>query len=213
MNAPLEPIPLVTAPNREAWLDRAVGRLSERFARHGYSVPAVRVGVGWPSTGDNKHVGQCWPRHASGGGLNEIFISPVEADPVEVLDTLMHELVHAVDDCEHRHGKAFRAIALKVGLQGPMRQAGAGPELQAWLRELAHELGPYPHHTLTVEKHPRPARRGGKAECPEPGCDYRLAIRRKLLRHGAPWCPVHGVEMTLTLPEDYREDEDEEAEE
>ena len=28
-------------------------------------------------------------------------------DAVEVLDTLLHELIHAVDDCEHKHGKAF----------------------------------------------------------------------------------------------------------
>ena len=58
---------------------------------------------------------------------NQIFVSPALLDPVLVLDTLAHELVHAVDDCEHKHGKEFKKIALSLGMIGPMRSAGAGP--------------------------------------------------------------------------------------
>ena len=57
---------------------------------------------------------------------DQIFISPALGDPVDVLDTLVHELVHAVDNCEHKHGKEIKKIALSIGLEGPMRSAGAG---------------------------------------------------------------------------------------
>ena len=53
--------------------------------------------------------------------INYIFISPSLDDPVEVLDTLVHELAHAVDDCEHKHGKEFAEIAKLVGLEGDMK--------------------------------------------------------------------------------------------
>ena len=79
-------------------------------------------------------MGQCWSRQSSSNEQNQIFISPVLHDDVEVLDTLVHELVHAVDDCQHKHGKEFKAIALSLGLKGPMRSADAGPELRQTLQ-------------------------------------------------------------------------------
>jgi hypothetical protein len=63
-------------------------------------------------------VGQCWSTKSSDAAIDEIFISPKLADPVEVLDTLTHELVHAVDNCEHKHGKEFKAIARRIRFQG-----------------------------------------------------------------------------------------------
>ncbi len=37
-----------------------------------------------------------------------------------MLDTLVHALVHGVDDCQYKHGKEFKKIALNMGLKGPM---------------------------------------------------------------------------------------------
>ena len=73
----------------------------------------------------------------------QIFISPALGDPVDVLDTLVHELVHAVDNCEHKHGKEIKKIALSIGLEGPMRSASAGKALKAVLTELAQQIGPW----------------------------------------------------------------------
>ncbi len=78
----------------------------------------------------------------------------MHTDPVEVLDKLTHESVHAVDDCQHRHGKEFKEIARAVGLQGKKREASAGPQLRLRLESIATvmitELGPYPNAKLSV---------------------------------------------------------------
>lgn len=50
-----------------------------------------------------------------------------------MFNTLVHELVHEVDDCEHGHGKEIKEIPTKIGLFGPMRIAGAGPEPRGYV--------------------------------------------------------------------------------
>jgi hypothetical protein len=101
--------------NRERWLLRGIDALRPLFADHDYQLPEVMVSCGFPSTGKrSRHVGQCWSRSASDRAVNQIFISPVLHEPVAVLDTLVHELVHAMDDCHSGHGKNFRRIAMAV---------------------------------------------------------------------------------------------------
>ena len=136
---------------REAWLLFAVGHIAPIFNEAGYTVPRVRVACAIPATASRgSAVGQCWPTTRSEDLVNEIYISPVHSDPVEVLDTLTHELVHAVDDCQHRHGKEFKEIALAVGLQGKMREGNVFSELHNDklqhmmaddLRQLEHRFG------------------------------------------------------------------------
>ena len=93
--------------NREAWLLAAVELLKPIFAAKRHLVPDdCQVSCGFASTGTRSHhIGQCWSRRSSTNERNQIFISPALGDPVQVLDTLVHELVHAVDNCEHKHGK------------------------------------------------------------------------------------------------------------
>jgi len=184
---------------REAWLLFAVGHIAPIFNEAGYTVPRVRVACAIPATSRRgSAVGQCWPTTRSEDLVNEIYISPVHSDPVEVLDTLTHELVHAVDDCQHRHGKEFKEIALAVGLQGKMREASAGPQLRLRLQSIATvmttELGPYPHAKLSVggamyESSRKPAR----AECPR--CKFKVSMLRNHLKIGPPICPKDMVSM------------------
>jgi len=184
---------------REAWLLFAVGHIAPIFNEAGYTVPRVRVACAIPATARRgSAVGQCWPTTRSEDLVNEIYISPVHSDPVEVLDTLTHELVHAVDDCQHRHGKEFKEIALAVGLQGKMREASAGPQLRLRLQSIATvmttELGPYPHAKLSVggamyESSRKPAR----AECPR--CKFKVSMLRNHLKIGPPICPKDMVPM------------------
>lgn len=184
---------------REAWLLFAVGHVAPIFAEAGYTVPRVRVSCAIPSTSRRgSAVGQCWPTGRSDDGVNEIHISPIYADPVEVLDTLVHELVHAVDDCKNRHGAEFKKIALAIGLQGKMREASAGPALKGRLQTIAAaliaDLGPYPHAKLSVggvmyESARKPAR----AECPH--CRFKVSMLRNHLKLGPPICPKDMVPM------------------
>ena len=47
----------------------------------------------------------------------------------------MHELLHAALPLSVGHGKLFKTAAVKLGLEGPMRQAGPGPLLATRLAE------------------------------------------------------------------------------
>ena len=181
---------------REAWLLRAVDLLRPIFAAKGHHIPkACMVSCGFASTGTRSHhIGQCWSTKSSDNGTNQIFISPTLVEPFDVLDTLVHELVHAVDYCAHKHGKEFKKIAVSLGMVGHMRSAGAGPELKVVLTELASRLGSYPHgrllvsHKKVVHK-PRP-----RARCKT--CGFEVPMFRKFLSYGPPLCPKDKIEMS-----------------
>ena len=180
---------------RELWLQNAVDLVSPIFKNKGYTIPKVQVSCGFPSTGNkSKHVGQCWGKSSTNDGTNQLFISPILDEPVQVLDTLVHELVHAVDDCMHHHGPEFKKIATDVGLQGLMREASAGPWLQEQLTAISRQLGKYPHskinlaHSSSKKTGPRP-----RAKCKK--CGYEVTPLKKWLHMGPPLCPKHTTEM------------------
>jgi len=179
---------------RESWLEAAIKELHPLFTKAGHIIPACRVSCGFASTGVRSgHIGQCWSTKSSKDGVNQIFISPALEDAVEVLDTLVHELVHAVDDCKHKHGKEFKKIATSLGMVGPMRSAGAGPALKEKLKELATKLGTYPHARLSVPRKavarsPRP-----RAKCSK--CGFTVPMLKDFLHYGPPICPKDRIDM------------------
>jgi len=180
---------------REAWLLAAVQAVRPLFQAKKYEIPEeLLVSCGFPSTGTRSHaIGQCWSRKSCDSSINQIFISPVLADPVEVLDTLVHELIHAVDDCQHKHGKEFKKIALSLGLKGPMRSAGAGPELLEKLKAIAQTLGPYPHAQLKVSHQRRAQAPRPRAQCPT--CGFQVPMFKRFLEYGPPICPKDKIDM------------------
>lgn len=179
---------------REAWLLAAVELLRPLFAAKGFAVPPCQVSCGFASTGTRSgHVGQCWSTKSASNELNQIFISPTLKTAYDVIDTLVHELVHAVDNCEHKHGKEFKKIALKMGMKGPMRSAEAGPELKVILITLLDLLGPYPHGHLKVSMLKTARRNRPRAKCKH--CGYQVPMLKKFLAYGPPICPKDIVEM------------------
>ncbi len=179
---------------RETWLVAAVELLRPLFAAKGFAVPPCQVSCGFASTGTRSgHVGQCWSTKSASNELNQIFISPTLKTAYEVIDTLVHELVHAVDNCEHKHGKEFKKIALKMGMKEPMRSADAGPELKVALTALLDLLGPYPHGHLKVSMLKVSRRNRPRAKCKH--CGYQVPMLKKFLAYGPPICPKDKVEM------------------
>lgn len=184
---------------REAWLLQAASLLRGLFEEKGMRVPNFLVSVGIPATSRRgSAVGQCWRTTASGNGVNQVFVSPVLADAVEVMDTLVHEMVHVLDNCEHGHGKEFKKIATRVGLVGKMREASAGEPLRLRLQEMAAELakaiGPYPHSPLNltpapIAERPKPAR----AKCEH--CGFKFNMPRRFLHYAPPACPLDAKPM------------------
>lgn len=207
-------IPTVT---REAWLHAAIDVLRPRFDEIAMPLPDkvhVSVGFGYGAKRESaKVLGQCWARSASDDGVNHLFISPEVNDTARVLDILIHELIHAADDCRNGHKGPFAHAAKALGLQGKMTETTAGVVLAAETTAIAATLGEYAHAALhtapvpTVPGEPDPAGPGTpthsgpgtqttrliKVECAH--CGYTVRTTAKWLALGNPRCP-EGEEMT-----------------
>jgi len=188
-----------TAPTttREAWLLEAAALLRPLFAEAGAELPALRVSVGWPGGRGKKAttIGQCWSKAAASDEVAQLFISPVLEDAVQILATLVHELVHAVDDCQSGHRGAFAKLAKAVGLEGPMTATHAGEELKAALEEIVSSLGDFPHAAMLAggasSGPKKQSTRMLKVECPADG--YIVRTTAKWLELGVPTCPCGEV--------------------
>lgn len=182
---------------REEWLHNAVGKVSALLEeRAEVSVPEVRVSTGWPSKGGTsmvkRRIGECWKAEASEDGVPQIFISPMLEEPVKVLATLVHELIHAVHP-EAEHKGLFIKTGKAVGLEPKWTATSAGEELTALLIVVSEELGPYPHVKLTpgIKQKPQTTRML-KVICET--CGYTVRTTQKWLDIGMPSCP-DGDEM------------------
>lgn len=189
---------------REAWLSAAVTRLKQRVFPSEIEIPVVRVSVGWPSTGGlkkNPTIGQCWKHSVSTDKIPQIFISPTLGEStIVVLATLVHELIHAWDDCESGHKGAFARVARRVGLEGKLTatHVSEGSDLWNTLDAIAESLGAIPHGALVVEamQQQRPKQSTRMLKLVAPGCcGYTARTTAKWINEvGLPSCP-HGVEM------------------
>lgn len=190
------------AHNREEWLTRAANELREWLAEtpmelDDFASRPVMVSVGWPGGKSvNKVIGQCWPT-VSGDGASHLFISPRVYDPIEVLAVLLHELIHAADDCKHAHKGIFVRACKALGLAGKPTATFAekGSPLYDRLGELADRLGEYPHKKITPGvKIKTQTTRMRKAECPT--CGYLVRTTQKWLDVAIPACPNPDCEDT-----------------
>lgn len=179
---------------REEWLNAALTALRPWFKdRANAEIPSdARVSVGFPGGGSaRKRIGECWARRMSKDNVNEIFISPVLQDPVRMLDVLVHEAVHAVDDCASGHKQAFKTVAKAVGLEGKMTATHAGEELKAELARIMTLLPPLTHGALDLSTRKKQPTRLVKLECD--GCGMILRTTAKWLEQtGEPNCACGG---------------------
>jgi hypothetical protein len=184
--------PLTYHRTREAWLTAAVEALTPLLTAVDAAVPPVRVSVGFPGGRGRKNavIGQCWAAEAATDKVAQVFISPTIVDPVQVLATLLHELIHAVDANKSGHRGQFARVARAVGLQGPMTATTPGEALSATLRAVANGLGMFPHAALRTGvsgAHKPQGTRMLKVECP--ACGYTVRTTQKWLDVGTPSCP------------------------
>lgn len=192
---------------REPWLADAVERLRPVFDAAGLNVPElVRVTCGWPTRGALKGtiVGQCLSGKDTTDGVAQISVTPLQVVPIDVLDTLTHEVVHSILP-EAKHGKAFAKASAQVGLVGPAKSNTAGPELRAKLEAIAEQLGPYPHAApVPTEKLKGQTTRMLKIVCPrqadlhESGDNYVLRASRKVIDLGLGTCGVCGEQLEVS---------------
>jgi hypothetical protein len=139
----------VNFSDREAWFMAAIEVFRPKFIEAGYPLPErIRVGVGFGPTGGRKEsskiLGVTLSRICSADNVNEIWISPEDAEASSMLETLLHELIHVTLDNQDGHSKRFKEIALKLGFTAPMAHTPSSVQLAFELFQLAETLGPYP---------------------------------------------------------------------
>ena len=179
---------------REEWLNAAVLALRPMFDEQGAAdFPKLRVSCGWPKGGRGKTIGQAWHPKSSGDATAELFISP-ELEKLTgfgVVDTLLHELIHAVVGNEAGHKGPFRKLAKGMGLSGKVTATFAEGELENRLLELTSQLGPYPHAELSKLSVTKQGTRMRKVSCTNCGCILRMTAKW-LEEAGAPTCGCGG---------------------
>ncbi len=145
-------MPADEAATREGWLIRAIEKLKPLLKQHGATVGQVAVSVGFSDRKASRTNGVCYKRIASKDKVtNHVFITPRLGDEDwRVLLTLNHEMIHASDDCESGHGGHFAKTARAMGYINKLTSSEANDELEALLKSIAEELGPYPHITLNT---------------------------------------------------------------
>ena len=170
--------------NREEWLQLMVQELRPHFKEAGVELPEkIHVSCGWPSkraTTRKKAVGQCFSRSVSKGEYNEIFISPVKSDGIEVAAILAHELIHAADDCLNAHKDKFIQYAKAIGLIRPWTETHPTELFVTALQGMINRIGAYPHPAMDAGafKMPKQTTRLVKVICPDPDCGVVVRMTR-----------------------------------
>ena len=194
---------------RETYLTEAAGLLLDEkimpavvASGYAYDRPAFRISVGWPKgSRSSKAVAQCFVRRVSGDSVSEIFVSPEIDSPIKVLDCVIHELIHAVDDCASGHRNFFARIARSIGLEGPFTATYAGPELAEYLAQVAELLGDFPHHKMVLSesgKAPQTTRML-KVACTNCGFHFRTSAQQVARLDHASVCPACDI-PALSIP-------------
>lgn len=189
--------------NREEWLSSCAKALEPIIkAETGLSIRPYRVSCGWPSRSGmapkNRTIGQC---QVSGSvkGIQDIFISPTLDNPDAVIETLLHELLHAALPPGTGHRKLFSQTAKKVGLEGKPTATYASDALRERLGKVMEAFPSYPHDRIELSGLPKQSTRLLKAMCPI--CGYIVRVTSKWLDEvGAPICPQCACDMVYSEP-------------
>lgn len=196
---------------REAYLLAAVDAVTPLFTALDLQVPPVRISVGFPKRSKGSRgtvIGQCHPGELAADGVGQIFVSPILGDVLDVLETITHELVHAINHAagETGHGRPFSKIALKLGFETPMTETPASVELKHKLRAIANDLGDYPHAALTSAAPTASVQKNRQllVTCAaQPDIPVKERYKVRMTRQwmdavGLPTCPCHNAEMELS---------------
>ncbi len=140
-------------PKRQsAWLVDGMEMLRLDFAQIGEEFPNTDIIVDYPQ----HNVSYSWlgmyiqqfSFSLERGDLSKqtqsyILINPTSTS-LRALDTLVHELVHAVVGAGEGHGDEFQRVAAAIGLDDRGTASSAEEALMQRLIEIRNILGPYP---------------------------------------------------------------------
>lgn len=134
---------------REQWLNRVATALRPTFKKHGFPLPPVRISTGFTSSGRRgAAAAECWTDKLDADRRHQIFIDPRDDEPVNVVNSVAHELIHAAIGLEQGHKGDFKKLALAIGMLEPMTETPSGPEFVALAGKILAKVGAYPHKRL-----------------------------------------------------------------
>ena len=178
------------AKDREAWLMEASEYLIDDILAPAFTAlsldvkaPSIRYSVSYaPNTRTgSKTLGVCSKSTASTGGHNEIYISP-ELDGSQsskVLAVLLHELIHAYDDCINGHNGRFSKIARHIGYKTPLTELNPSDSLTELLNSYVDVLGDIPHDKMDYDSiKPKQTTRHKAVICGL-GCGFKFRTSQK----------------------------------
>jgi hypothetical protein len=180
----IRPMEQTDTQTREQWLESLVEEMRDWFK--GELPATVRVSTGFPSTGARgKVIGECWKADCASDNVCQVFVHPKVESSLDAAAIMAHELIHACRP-DAKHGKGFREIAVRIGLEGKMTSTIAGPEMILRLNKVIERIGEYPHAALTPMGK-KQSTRLIKVECPD--CGYIARVTAKWLDDcGEPFC-------------------------
>lgn len=143
--------------NREAWLRSAYGLLRKKLLAE--APESVALSWSFPAKGGTsatrRRIGECHYKGASADGQVEgdrvLLISPMLRTPYDLVETLLHEMVHAALPMGTGHRKQFSRLAARTGLVKPWTATKASPELAKRITdEFLRELPEWPGGWLQI---------------------------------------------------------------
>ena len=188
--------------DREAWLTEAgtfiLDDIIKPQMQHDWEPPTpVRFSVGFPprSTARSKTIAVCIASRASADGHSEIFVSPKMSDSLEILAALVHECIHASDDCKSGHQHHFARLARAVGLEGKLTATRSGDMLNRKLKQIVEILGEIPHAAIDIDKaQKKQTTRMLKVACPDKQCGFTFRTSQKNVNKITEWlCPACNI--------------------
>ena len=188
----------IATQNREEWLNKASLLIDSEILEpltDLQSNRALRIAI---APMRSKRLGECYPSSRNDDGANEIVITAHCDDSELILAVLVHEKIHALDDCKHQHGPVFRKAALAVGLEGKMTATVAGPKLAATLKEYVELLGPIPHSAMSHVAKDK-GRNNNKLVCDDCGFKANLSAKWAMRTGDGFQCPVCLMHNTRTI--------------
>ena len=182
--------------NREAWLRAAYALLRRKLI----SEAPEHVAISWSfpakggSSATRRRIGECHYRVDGGSadgsieGNRVLLISPILRTPFQLVETLLHEMVHAALPVGCGHRARFSRLAARVGLVKPWTATTASKELvQRITKEFLPRLPKWPGGHLVI--HATQKNRQLKATCE---CEPARIIRgsAKLFEQGDIFCGI-----------------------
>ena len=182
---------------REQWLNEIAELVIEDNLSSHTSLPAPKYRLTMAIM-RGKAIGECYKSDPSKDNTNEIQISMACDDSLEVAGVLVHELIHAYDNCASGHKNHFASMARKAGLEGKLTATRAGPKLATQLQEYIDLLGPIPHASMEF-KPKQKGRNGNTMNCKS--CGFKANLSRKWAEEIKSWaqCPVCESSITVNI--------------